>query len=83
MNDIILEKDDKSWLRINPAKTIFWTGAGISCIPPSSLPLGNELTDAYLETALGAKWKDFVALWNNNFPQIMNSVRNGKFFFKF
>jgi len=81
MNDIILEKDDKSWLRINPAKTIFWTGAGISCIPPSSLPLGNELTDAYLETALGSKWKDFVALWNNNFPQIMNSVRNGKFFF--
>lgn len=81
MNDIILEKDDKSWLRINPAKTIFWTGAGISCISPSSLPLGNDLTDAYLEAALGSRWKDFVTLWNNNFPQIMNSVRDGKLFF--
>lgn len=81
MNDIILEKDDKSWLRIDPAKTIFWTGAGISCIAPSSLPLGNELTDAYLKTALGSRWKNFVTLWNNHFPQIMNSVRDGKLFF--
>jgi len=75
--DIILGKDSGTLLRIEPAKTVFWTGAGISCLPPASLPLGNGLTDAYLKNCLGPKWQDFVILWNNNFPQIMNSVQYG------
>lgn len=78
MVDIILGKDKTNDLKINPKKTIFWTGAGISCIKPSSLPLGNGLTDAYLRTALGPKWKDFVVLWNNNFPQIRDAIVDGK-----
>ena len=78
--DIVLGSDDSAPLHIDPARTIFWTGAGISCIAPSSLPLGNGLTDAYLSASLGDKWKDFVALWNNNFPQIKASVQDGKWF---
>jgi len=78
--DIILGTDDATELKIDPSKTIIWTGAGVSCIPPSSLPLGNGLTDAYLEYSLGPKWKDFVALWNNYFPQIKKSVKNGKWY---
>ena len=78
INNIILGKDDPTCLQIRPNKTIFWTGAGISCIEPSSLPLGNCLTDAYLKAALGPKWKDFVALWNNHFPQIKDAVKHGK-----
>lgn len=76
--NIILGKDDTTCLQILPNKTIFWTGAGISCIKPSSLPLGNGLTDAYLKAALGPKWKDFVVLWNNHFPQIKDAVKDGK-----
>ena len=78
MIDIILGKDDASMLGIDPSRTVFWTGAGISNKEPSCLPLGNGLTDAYLEAALGDKWKDFVALWNNYFPQIRESVKDGK-----
>ncbi len=78
MTDIILSHDDASPLRIDPSRTIFWTGAGISADAPSCLPLGSGLTDAYLETAMGPKWKQFVALWNNHVPQIMESVKNGK-----
>ena len=78
MTDIILSLDDATPLRIDPSRTIFWTGAGISADPPSCLPLGSGLTDAYLETAMGPKWKQFVAIWNNHVPQIMNSVKNGE-----
>ena len=73
-----LKADDTTELRIDPAKTIFWTGAGISSDPPSNLPLGNRLTDAYLKAMLGEKWKSFAALWNNYFPQIKESVKDGK-----
>lgn len=55
MIDIILGKDDASMLGIDPSRTVFWTGAGISTKEPSCLPLGNGLTDAYLEAALGDK----------------------------
>ena len=50
----------------------------MSSIPPSSLPLGNKLTDAYLALALGPAWKEFVVLWNEYFPQIEHSVQNGR-----
>ena len=78
MNEIILSREDTTPLRIEPSRTIFWTGAGISCIPPSNLPLGNPLTDAYLEAAFGPdKWKEFVVLWNNRIPRIRDAVQNG------
>lgn len=81
IHDVILGKDDSNQLNIDPSRTIFWTGAGISCIPPSCLPLGSRLTDAYLEAALGPYWKEFVALWNNHFPQIRDAVKDGKWFY--
>ena len=49
LQNIILNRDDTSSIGINPAKTIFWVGAGIGANAPCSLPLGNELTDAYLK----------------------------------
>lgn len=76
--NIILNYDDTTVLSIDPSKTIIWAGAGISCEAPSKLPLGNGLTDAFLKAMLGDKWKAFVALWNNYFPQIKDSVKDGK-----
>lgn len=78
LSNIIIGKDNTYNLKIDPAKTIFWTGAGISSIAPSVLPLGTKLTDVYLKTALGPKQKDFVALWNNHFPQIRDSIIDEK-----
>lgn len=78
LNNIVLSKDDATDLQIDPSKTIIWTGAGISHIAPSFLPLGNDLTDAFLETAFGPKWKEFAAVWNNYFPSIRDSVQNGR-----
>ena len=55
LSNIIIGKDNTYNLKIDPAKTIFWTGAGISSIAPSVHPLGTKLTDVYLKTALGPK----------------------------
>lgn len=78
LQNIILNRDDTSSIGINPAKTIFWVGAGIGANAPCSLPLGNELTDAYLKAALGEELAErFILYWNNHVPQIRDCVQNG------
>lgn len=78
LQNIILNRDDTSSIGINPAKTIFWVGAGIGANVPCSLPLGNELTDAYLKAALGEELAErFILYWNNHVPQIRDCVQNG------
>ena len=43
-------------MMINPQKTIFWCGAGISTLEPSNLPLGKSLVDFVLEELLDKKF---------------------------
>ena len=76
--NIILVKDNLTWMSLNPAKTIFWVGAGVSFDTPSNLPLGNALTDTYLDMMLGDKAEQFILYWNNHIPAIRNCVKEGK-----
>ena len=76
--NIILAKDNLTWMSLNPAKTIFWVGAGVSFDTPSNLPLGNALTDTYLDMMLGDKAEQFILYWNNHIPAIRNCVKEGK-----
>lgn len=79
MTNIILETDDLRSLSVDPAKTIFWVGAGVGCLTPCNLPLGNDLTDAILQTALGEENKDkLIDLWNNEIENIRGSVQNNE-----
>lgn len=76
--NIILTRDDTGSVSINPSKTIFWVGAGVGANAPCSLPLGNELTDAYLKAALGEELTErFILYWNNHVPQIRDCVQKG------
>lgn len=76
MKNLILTSDDLSDLTINPAKTIFWIGAGTGVLPPCNLPLGNTLTDIILEAALGEEnKKNLINIWNHEFPRIRDSVQ--------
>lgn len=78
LQDIILTKDDASLIKINPSKTIFWIGAGVGANAPCGLPLGNELTDTYLKSALGEDAaKQFILYWNNHVPRIRDCVKAG------
>lgn len=78
LQDIILTKDDISSIKINPSKTIFWVGAGVGANAPCGLPLGNELTDAYLKSALGEEVAErFILYWNNHVPPIRDCVKEG------
>lgn len=76
--NIILAKDNLTWLSLDPAKTIFLVGAGVSSDTPSNLPLGNALTDAYLDMMLGDKAEQFILYWNNHIPTIRNCIKEGK-----
>lgn len=77
MREIILKTDDLSSVSIDPAKTIFWVGAGIGGVEPCSLPLGNGLTDAVLEAALGSENKEkLLHIWNGKISRIKHSVKN-------
>lgn len=77
MKNIILHTDDLKFLSIDPTKTIFWAGAGIGVLSPCNLPLGNDLTDAVLETAIGEKnTNKLIRLWNDKFPKIRDSIQN-------
>lgn len=79
MHNLILHKDDISLISVDPAKTIFWIGAGVGYNAPCNLPLGNELTDAFLRLTLGDDYfEKFVLYWNNHIPMIKDCVRNGE-----
>lgn len=46
----------------NPAEVAFWSGAGISAMPPTSLPLGDALTQAITESYCGVStWSEIKA----------------------
>lgn len=78
LQNIILTRDDTSSVCINPSKTIFWVGAGVGANAPCNLPLGNELTDAYLKSALGEELAErFILYWNNHVPRIRECVQRG------
>lgn len=78
MKHIVLQTDDLSQLSIDPAKTIFWVGAGASGMKPCSLPLGNSLTKEVMEAALGKKNADTLSrLWGTRIPRIRDSIQNG------
>ena len=75
-HNLILTKDNLSALSIDPSKTIFWVGAGVGAEAPCNLPLGNELTDAFLKSMLGKEQAEkFILHWNNHIPQIRESVK--------
>ena len=66
--------DDTSGILIDPVKTIFVSGAGISFDPPSSLPTGDKLTNLYIDNMLGKYAAEFKRFWFENFPRIAESV---------
>lgn len=77
MKNINLYRDNVDFLAVDPAKTIFWVGAGVGVLPPCSLPLGNGLTDAILEAAIGEEnTKTLIRLWNDKFPKIRSRIQN-------
>ena len=77
MQHIILQTSDTSSLTIEPQKTIFWVGAGVGGLPPCNLPLGNGLTDAVMEAALGEHNKKImIDIWETKIPKIRDGVRN-------
>lgn len=77
MKNIILKPDILSDLSINPAKTIFWIGAGVGAVSPCNLPLGNQLTDAILDVVIGTDNKEkLISLWNSKILDIKNSIQN-------
>lgn len=77
MKNIVLHTDDLEFLSIDPTKTIFWAGAGIGVLSPCNLPLGNDLTDAVLETAIGKKnTNTLIRIWNDKFQKIHDSIQN-------
>ena len=79
MHNLILHKDDLSNLSVEPSKTIFWIGAGAGYNTPCNLPLGNELTDAYMRATLGDDYfEKFVLYWNNHIPMIRDCVKDGE-----
>lgn len=47
-------------------KLIFWVGSGIDSNDPTSLPLGNELTDLILKLSCGDKFITFQNIWKDN-----------------
>ena len=69
----------KTDIRIDPSRTVFWIGAGLSYEAPSNLPLGNKLTDAYLDACLGDRYKNsFVECWNSNIEPLRDIVKQGE-----
>ncbi len=70
----VFKKDSLSTLRVDPTKTIFISGAGISQDHPSNLPVGNKLTKWYIDTMLGYYANNFLEFWNLHFPPIAKSV---------
>lgn len=61
-----------------PGNVIFWSGAGISRDPPSSLPLGEELTRNVVEDfCLPNTWRDIIFLMSFLYltlPQILCTI---------
>ena len=77
MKNTILKTDILSDLSIDPAKTIFWIGAGVGALSPCNLPLGNQLTDAILDVVIGTDNKEMlISLWNSKILEIKNSIQN-------
>jgi len=53
---------DFGLLHTKPTEVAFWSGAGISATPPTSLPLGDALTQALIESYCGsAIWDELKA----------------------
>lgn len=78
IRNLILSKEPLTPLSLNPARTIFWVGAGIGADAPCNLPLGNTLTDAFLYAMLGDRAENFILYWNNHIPAIRDCVKNGE-----
>ena len=65
-------------LDIDLEKTIFWVGAGISYDSSTGIPLGNDLTNAFLKKLLGPEFADsFIEYWNAHIPKLKNAIHNG------
>ncbi len=63
---------------IDLEKTIFGVGAGISHDSPTGIPLGDELTNAFLKKLLGPEFADtFIEYWNEHIPKMKNAIHNG------
>lgn len=60
-------------------KLIFWIGAGIDNGIPTSLPLGNELTNHILELTCGKYKETLIEIWNRN-CNLISSISNQKIF---
>lgn len=52
--------------KIPANKLVFWIGAGIDSGKPTSLPLGNGLTDYILQQTCGSKAKKIINIWEKN-----------------
>ena len=73
LKEIILGKDEIKPL--NQENTVFIVGAGISADSPSSLPLGDMLTKAYLDASIGvANREKFIRFWTEHFPCLQHCV---------
>lgn len=74
LQEIILGKDVMAPL--DPCKTVFIVGAGISSDAPSSLPLGDMLTKAYLDASIGVVNREkFIRFWTEHFPCLERCVQ--------
>lgn len=58
-------------------KIVFWIGAGIDSGKPTSLPLGNGLTDYILQKTCGNKARDLINIWKRN-QKLLNYAMEGK-----
>lgn len=77
MQDInILKLEDINNLitKIPTNKLVFWIGAGIDSGDPTSLPLGNGLTDYILQLTCGSKAKKIIEIWKKNQEALNLSV---------
>lgn len=60
-------------------KLIFWIGAGIDFNAPTSLPLGNGLTDMILKLSCGDKFYTFLDIWAS-ISKYMIEITNNEVF---
>lgn len=52
---------------------MFWIGAGIDNGSPTSLPLGNDLTDHVLKKTCGEKVENVIAVWEKR-QQLLKKI---------
>lgn len=58
-------------------RLVFWIGAGIDSGAPTSLPLGNGLTDYILQKTCREKAQDIINIWQKN-QKLLNLAVDGK-----